>query len=79
MVIVKSYYHHFSFQEDDLYKFFLIGACGRHFFLLINYFMLSYKLAVAESGGLQTSEKEVSKYRKGSTNNRDNLYAISHY
>ena len=41
--------------------------------------MLSYKLAVAESGGLQTSEKEVSKYRKGSTNNRDNLYAISHY
>ena len=60
-------------------NFFLIGAGGRHFFLLINYFMLSYKLAVAESGGLQTPIKRRCKYGEYSTDNRDNLYALNHY
>ena len=82
MVIVKSYYHHFSFQEDDLYKFFFNWRLRASFFLLINYFMLLYKLAVVGKDGLTCKlliKKGVRKYRQNNTDNRSNLYAISHY
>ena len=60
------------------YKLFYVMPAGVIFFTYKLFYVI-IQIAVAESGGLQTSEKEVSKYRRYNTDNRSNLYAISHY